>query len=81
MEFQSPSGVASYGYLALPPGYSPGTRLPLVIVTYRCAGFLRGGVGDEYPVFPFAAQGFAVLCFSVPDPDYEPAGAHGFRRV
>jgi hypothetical protein len=25
---------------------------------------LRGGSGDEYPVYPLAAQGFAVLCFN-----------------
>jgi dipeptidyl aminopeptidase/acylaminoacyl peptidase len=71
LEFRSPSGATNYGYLVLPPGRTPGARLPLVIVTYRCGGFLRGGVGDEYPIFPFAAQGIAVLCFSVPDPDYE----------
>lgn len=49
-------------YLVLPPGYQPGHRLPLVIVTYVCTGFLRGGTGDEYPILPLAAQGFAVLC-------------------
>lgn len=71
LEFHSPAGVDNYGYLVLPPHHTPGQRLPLVIVTYRCAGFLRGGVGDEYPVYPFAAQGFAVLCFNAPDTDYE----------
>lgn len=71
LEFRSPSGVENFGYLVLPPGRRSGQRLPLVIVTYRCAGFLRGGVGDEYPIFPLAAQGVAVLCFNVPDPDYE----------
>ncbi len=60
------SGVETYGYLALPPSHREGERLPLVIVTYRCDGFLRGGVGDEYPVFPLAVQGFAVLCFDLP---------------
>jgi dipeptidyl aminopeptidase/acylaminoacyl peptidase len=49
-------------YVVLPPDYREGQRLPLVVVTYVCSGFLRGGDGDEYPVFPLAAQGFAVLC-------------------
>jgi dipeptidyl aminopeptidase/acylaminoacyl peptidase len=49
-------------YLILPPNYRAGRRVPLVIVTYVCRGFLRGGEGDEYPIFPLAAQGFAVLC-------------------
>ncbi|HVK79074.1 MAG TPA: prolyl oligopeptidase family serine peptidase [Verrucomicrobiae bacterium] len=26
---------------------------------------MRGAIGDEYPVFPFAAQGFAVLCHTL----------------
>jgi dienelactone hydrolase len=70
LAFRTRGGVESYGYLVLPPGLRR-ERLPLVIVTYRCGGFLRGGSGDEYPVFPIAARGFAVLCFSVPDVDYE----------
>jgi dipeptidyl aminopeptidase/acylaminoacyl peptidase len=69
LEFRSPSGIENYGYLVLPPR-KPGRRLSLVVVTYRCAGFLRGGTGDEYPIFAFAAEGHAVLCFNVPDVDY-----------
>jgi dipeptidyl aminopeptidase/acylaminoacyl peptidase len=48
-------------------------RLSLVVVTYRCSGFLRGGIGDEYPIFAFAAAGHAVLCFNTPDIDYDRA--------
>lgn len=70
LRFETSSGVTTHGYLVLPPRHRRG-RLPLVVVTYRCAGFLRGGVGDEYPVFPFAAQGFAVLCFNTPAEDFE----------
>jgi dipeptidyl aminopeptidase/acylaminoacyl peptidase len=43
-----------------------GQRLPLAMVTYRCSGFLRGGVGDEYPILPLAGQGVAVLCVDAP---------------
>jgi dipeptidyl aminopeptidase/acylaminoacyl peptidase len=71
IEIRTRSGVEAYGYLVLPPRHLAGERLPLVIVTYRCSGFLRGGTGDEYPIYPFAAEGFAVFCFNVPDSDYE----------
>lgn len=54
-------GQSAYAYLTLPPDYRPGTAYPLVVTTYRARGFQRGGIGDEYPVFPFAEQGFAVL--------------------
>ena len=54
-------GLEAWGDLALPPGYRPGSRLPMIVVQYHSDGFLRGGTGDEYPVFLLAAQGFAVL--------------------
>lgn len=71
MEIQAASGVEAFGYLVTPPDFDGGDRLPLVIVTYRCGGFLRGGIGDEYPVFPFAAAGMAVLCVDAPTYDFE----------
>jgi hypothetical protein len=39
----------------------------MVIVQYRSRGFLNGGVGDEYPIFPLAAKGFLVLSFDRPE--------------
>lgn len=59
-------GLPAWGDLVLPPDYKPGTKLPLVIIQYHSNGFLRGGTGDEYPVFAFAARGFAVLSFERP---------------
>jgi dienelactone hydrolase len=38
-------------------------------VTYRSSGFLRGGVGDEYPVHVLAAHGMAVLSLDIPNVD------------
>lgn len=38
--------------------------LPLVIQYYRCAGFLKGGVGDEIPMLPLIENGIAVLCIN-----------------
>jgi dipeptidyl aminopeptidase/acylaminoacyl peptidase len=57
-------GERFWGHVVLPLGYEPGKRYPLIIATYRdYDGFLRGGVGDEYPIQVFAANGFAVLNF------------------
>lgn len=69
--FRNAYGVESYADLVLPPGHRPGQRHPLVVVSYMSQGFLRGGSGDEVPIQPLAAAGFAVL--SVARPDYIPA--------
>lgn len=61
LRWRNQAGRAAWGDLVLPPDYRPGTRLPLIVVQYHSDGFLRGGVGNEYPIFAFAARGFAVL--------------------
>ncbi|KMS56018.1 hypothetical protein V474_13455 [Novosphingobium barchaimii LL02] len=66
LEWANDFGIATFGDLVLPPGYHRGAKLPLVIVQYDSRGFLRGGTGDEYPIQPLAAQGFAVLSFNRP---------------
>ncbi|MEO9216659.1 MAG: Atxe2 family lasso peptide isopeptidase [Rhodanobacter sp.] len=35
---------------------------PLFITYYSCSGFLRGGVGDEWPLVSLAQAGISVLC-------------------
>ncbi|KZC23851.1 hypothetical protein RHOFW104T7_11825 [Rhodanobacter thiooxydans] len=37
---------------------------PLFVVYYRCTGFLRGSVGDEWPLATFARSGIAALCIN-----------------
>lgn len=59
-------GLPAWGDLVLPPGYDGKARLPLVITQYHSLGFLRGGTGDDYPIQPLAAKGFAVLSFNRP---------------
>lgn len=66
VRWTSGDDVETFGDLVLPSGYRHGQRLPLVIVQYLSTGFLRGGVGDEYPIQLFAAHGYAVLSFQAP---------------
>jgi dipeptidyl aminopeptidase/acylaminoacyl peptidase len=54
-----------HAHLVKPLDYQRGRRYPLVIITYREESFLRGGVGDEYPIQVLAAQGFAVVSFDI----------------
>lgn len=55
-----------FGHLIRPLDYEQGRHYPLIITTYNSRGFLRGAVGDEYPIQVFAANGFVVLDFDRP---------------
>ncbi len=66
LEWYNKYGDKSSGYLVKPHNYEPGKRYPLIVTTYGTPGFLRGAVGDEYPIQVFAANGFAVLDFYRP---------------
>jgi dipeptidyl aminopeptidase/acylaminoacyl peptidase len=57
---------ATYADLVLPPDHRAGDRHPLIVVQYDSRGFLRGGTGDEVPIFLLAARGYAVLSFQQP---------------
>ncbi|CAN5421906.1 hypothetical protein BH09PSE4_BH09PSE4_11470 [soil metagenome] len=70
-------GLEAWGDLVLPPDHHSGEKLPMVVVQYHSDGFLRGGTGDEYPIYLFAARGFAVL--SVERPDFVEAAADAAR--
>jgi dipeptidyl aminopeptidase/acylaminoacyl peptidase len=59
-------GMESFGDLVLPRNPPRNGKMPLIVVQYLTRGFLRGGVGDEYPIFPFADEGFAVLSLQRP---------------
>jgi dipeptidyl aminopeptidase/acylaminoacyl peptidase len=64
-------GDTTWADFLQPLNHAPGRPSPLVVTTYRSSGFLRGAVGDEYPIQVFAANGFAVLSFERPR-DYAP---------
>lgn len=66
LEWKDDFGNATHGHLVYPIDYDAGRTYPLVIVTYRSRGFLRGGVGDEYPIYPLASEGFFVLSHEMP---------------
>lgn len=55
------SGSRASGVLIRPK--IPG-RLPLFVTYYRCAGYPRGGLGDEWPLRALAASGIAALCIN-----------------
>lgn len=69
---------ATYADLVLPPEHRSGEHHPLIVVQYDSRGFLRGGTGDEDPIFVLAAHGYAVLSFQ--QPGFLPAAlrAHDF---
>ncbi len=41
-----------------------GAPSPLFITYYSCPGFVRGGVGDEWPLVSMAAAGISALCIN-----------------
>ncbi len=43
-----------------------GTPAPLFVTYYSCSGFLRGGVGDEWPLASLAGHGISALCITAP---------------
>jgi dipeptidyl aminopeptidase/acylaminoacyl peptidase len=53
------------GWYFAPVGGRPGPA-PLFVSYYACAGFLRGGVGDEWPFASLAGAGIAALCIDEP---------------
>ncbi|QJU58446.1 Atxe2 family lasso peptide isopeptidase [Sphingomonas sp. AP4-R1] len=67
LNWRNAFGVETFGDLVYPVGYVRGTTYPLIVVQYTSRGFLRGGVGDEFPIQAFANRGYAVLSVQRPD--------------
>lgn len=68
LKWRNDRGLEAWGDLVLPPNYRKGAKLPLIVVQYNSRGFLRGGTGNEYLIYPLAAAGYAVLSFDRPAP-------------
>ncbi len=81
LTWSAPRGIEGFGHLVLPVGYEQGNRYPLIVVQYRSRGFLRGGIGDEYPIHLFAANGFAVLSFDRPEDEELEASSKTYDEV
>lgn len=69
-DWRDADGHAFTGQLFRPVASSP-HPLPLFINYYRCDGYVRGGLGDEWPFVPLAQAGIAGLCINKPS---EPPG-------
>lgn len=63
--WRDPQGTVFTGELVAP---AVGARTPLFINYYSCGGYLRGGVGDEWPFYAFAKAGIAALCINTTRP-------------
>lgn len=59
LQWRSAEGRPFTGTLYLPAAEGPA---PLFINYYRCEGFERGGVGDEWPFAAMAAAGIGSVC-------------------
>ncbi len=53
---------------------------PLFVTYYHCSGFLRGGVGDEWPLASLAEQGVSALCINNP-PGYPVDAVERYERA
>ena len=63
LSWQGADGREFTGVLFLPEG-APARPLPLFVNYYRCEGFIRGGIGDEWPFALMASSGIASVCIN-----------------
>ncbi|HEY2660393.1 MAG TPA: Atxe2 family lasso peptide isopeptidase [Caulobacteraceae bacterium] len=52
-----------------PPVQAHPGPAPLFLTYYGCVGYLRGGVGDEWPLASLAGAGIAAVCIDEPAQD------------
>jgi dipeptidyl aminopeptidase/acylaminoacyl peptidase len=55
-----------FGYVIYPPDFDASRRYPVFIAPYGAPGFRRGDVGNEHPLFVYAANGFVVISAQFP---------------
>lgn len=61
LHWRGEHGEEYTGWLFAVPG---AVRAPLFVTYYSCEGFLRGGVGDEWPLATLASYGISALCIN-----------------
>jgi len=69
LQWRGSHGQAFNGIFFPPVSLTAGERAPLFITYYSCAGYLRGGLGDEWPLASLAGAGIAALCIDEPRTD------------
>jgi len=69
MQWRDKHGQVFNGEFFPPVLTTPGEHAPLFITYYACSGYLRGGVGDEWPLASLAGAGIASLCIDAPRVD------------
>ena len=77
LQWQDAAGRRFTGQLLRPAGATG--PVPLFVTYYSCSGYLRGGLGDEFPLREFARNGIAALCinrFPAPDGIGDQVGAY-----
>lgn len=80
IEWPLPSVVPGFfpksarGYVLYPPDFKPDRKYPVFIAPYRPEGFQRGDVGDEHPLFVYAANDIIVIHSVYPNPLSETFG-------
>ncbi|QUD90134.1 Atxe2 family lasso peptide isopeptidase [Phenylobacterium montanum] len=68
LSWQDAAGRSFTGWL-FPPVKAVAGPAPLFITYYVCPGYLRGGLGDEWPLASLAGAGIAALCINDAPPD------------
>lgn len=63
LRWKGTNGQVFTGEFYLAQGVA-GSVAPLFVSYYQCRGFVRGGVGDEWPFASLAAYGISALCIS-----------------
>jgi len=56
----------AFGYILYPPDFDSTRKYPVFVAPYSAGGFQRGDVGDEHPLFAYAANGILVVHTSYP---------------
>ncbi|MCE7032893.1 Atxe2 family lasso peptide isopeptidase [Lysobacter sp. GX 14042] len=75
LQWSDNKGTAYSGQLFI--GRARGaTKQPLFITYYFCPGFLRGGLGDEWPLASLAERGILALCINAPPYQPDPVGRY-----
>jgi dipeptidyl aminopeptidase/acylaminoacyl peptidase len=63
LRWKGPNGQVFTGQFYPAQGVA-GSAAPLFVSYYQCSGFVRGGVGDEWPFASLAADGISALCIN-----------------